>query len=76
MPKLKYITLGILITTCTWFTIYLLTPRYVQPNTEAKVASPEIKRAMHKMGPMKNYRILPNGKLQVMVENQWLNLRY
>ncbi len=72
----KKIALGILIAACTWFTTYLFTPQHVQPGTLAGVVSPEIKRAMRKMGPMKDYRILPNGKLQVMVKGKWLNLRY
>ena len=42
----------------------------------AKVASEEVKRAMRKMGPLKDYRILPSGKLQVKVEEKWLYLKH
>ena len=57
-------------------TFYLYTrPMYVQPRV-AKVASPRIKKVMQKMGPMKNYRILTDGRLQVMVNGQWLYLKY
>ena len=47
---------------------------YIQ-SRPAKLAPEHIKRAMLKMGPGKNYRILPNGKLQVEVKGEWLNLR-
>ena len=50
-------------------------PCYVQQGT-CKVASGEIKRAMNKMGPYKDYRILPNKKLQVKVKGKWLFLKY
>lgn len=42
-----------------------------------KVASSEIKQAMQKMGPSYNYRLLPDGILQVdRGDGKWLNLRY
>jgi hypothetical protein len=72
---MKKIALGILIT-LSLSTLYLhIRPMYVQPGV-AEVASPRIKKAMQKMGPMKNYRILTDGRLQVMVNSQWLYLRY
>ena len=42
----------------------------------AFLASQEVKQAMKKMGPGKNYRMLPDGRLQVLVEGKWLRLRY
>jgi len=63
-----YVLLGLL--------IYLFNePCYVQGG-HASVASPEIKRAMKKMGPLKDYRLLPGGRLEVLVEGKWLRLRY
>ena len=50
-------------------------PCYVQGGT-CKVASEEVKRAMKKMGPYKEYRILADKKLQVKVEGKWLFLDY
>ncbi len=40
------------------------------------VCPDRITRAMVKMGPMKTYRLLPNGRLEVLVNNQWLRLKY
>jgi len=48
-------------------------PCYVQPG-RAGVAPEPIKRAMLKMGPYKNYRII-GGRLQVQVKGKWLNLK-
>ncbi len=50
-------------------------PPRVQTGT-AKVASPAVKRAMQKMGPLKAYRMLPCGTLQVKVKGKWLRLKY
>jgi hypothetical protein len=72
---MKKITLGILITFSLAALCLHIKPMYVQPGV-AKVASPRIKKAMQKMGPMKNYRILTDGRLQVMVNSQWLYLKY
>jgi len=47
---------------------------YVQSGM-AELAPPDVRRAMLKMGPMKNYRVLPGGQLQVEVSGEWLNLR-
>ena len=41
-----------------------------------EVCSPEIKAAIYKMGPGKDYRLFSNGRLEVMVEGEWLRLRY
>ena len=41
-----------------------------------KVCSPEIKEAIYKMGPGKDYRLFPDGRLEVKVEGKWLRLRY
>ena len=77
---MKKIALGILITTALTITLaiaYTCTrPMYVQPGISSGVVSAEVKKAMLKMGPMKNYRILVDGRLQVMVNGQWLYLRY
>jgi len=60
----------------TIFILFLSTPQYIQRGN-GKVASNEIKAAMRKMGPMKNYRILlPEERLQVLVKGKWLYLRY
>ena len=48
---------------------------FVQPNI-ARVCSAEIKKAMLKMGPYKEYRILADETLQVKVNGKWLRLRY
>lgn len=50
-------------------------PVYINPGT-AKLTSVEIKRAMVKMGPHKTYRVLTNGRLQVLVKEKWLFLKY
>ena len=72
---MKKTALGILIA-LSLAALYLHTrPMYVQPGV-AKVASPRIKKAMQKMGPMKNYRVLIDSRLQVMVNGQWLYLKY
>ena len=47
----------------------------VQPGV-AQVCPAKIKAAIYRMGPGKQYRLFPDGTLQVKVENQWLNLRY
>lgn len=57
-----------------FFFLFLSIPQHIQ-NGSGKVASEEIKRAMIKMGPMKDYRVLPNGKLQVLVKGKWLYLK-
>jgi len=63
-----YILLGLL--------IYLFNePCYVQEGY-ASLAPREIKRAMEKMGPLKDYRLLPGGRLEVRVEGKWLRLCY
>lgn len=54
----------------------LLHPATVTRNPLSKVAPPEIKRAIWRMGPQKTYRILPSGELQVKVKGRWLRLRY
>ncbi len=41
-----------------------------------KVCSPEIKEAIYRMGPGKDYRLHPDGKLEVSVRGKWLILRY
>ena len=48
---------------------------YVQPG-RAEVASERIKQAMYNMGNRRDFRILPNGQLQVQVKGKWLNLKY
>lgn len=48
---------------------------YIQGNT-AEVASPSVKKAIYKMGPRYDYRILPGGELQVNKgDGKWLRLR-
>lgn len=47
-----------------------------RPKTVTKVAPPEIKQAMIKMGPYKDYRMLDDETLQVKVNNKWLRLRH
>lgn len=37
---------------------------------------PEIKATVYKMGPMKDYRLFPDGRLEVMVKGKWLRLKY
>ena len=73
---MKKIALGILITTALAIGYICTRPMYVQPGIAVSVTSAEVKRAMRKMGPMKDYRSLVDGKLQVMVNGQWLYLKY
>ena len=60
----------------------LCRPQYVVPSTNSGLASPAVKRAMQKMGPLKTYRLHPpsgeeeGGRLEVLVERKWLHLRY
>lgn len=43
----------------------------------AMIATPEIKKAMLKMGPHYSYRLFPNGRLEVnRGDGKWLKLRY
>ena len=49
-------------------------PCYVQTG-KAGLVSANVKRAMQKMGPYKTYRLLPDGRLQVDVNGEWLYLR-
>lgn len=56
--------------------LYTHPPTAVVKSGVAKVASERVEKAMRKMGPLKDYRILPNGKLQVSVEGKWLYLKY
>lgn len=44
--------------------------------SNAGVCSPEIKKAIYKMGPKKDYRLHPSGKLEVKVNGEWLRLNY
>lgn len=46
------------------------------PTYTGGIVSNEIKAAMKKMGPFKNYRILGDKTLQVEVDGKWLNLKY
>ena len=49
---------------------------HVQTNP-GKVVSAEVKAAMQEMGPSYDYRLLPNGTLQVdKGDGKWLNLKY
>jgi len=41
-----------------------------------RVCSPEIKSAIYNMGPGKDYRLFPDGRLEVKVKGEWLRLRY
>lgn len=65
----------LLLSTIAFLFLFLSTPQYIQRGS-GKVASPEIKAAMIKMGPLKDYRVLPNGRLQVLVKEKWLYLKY
>jgi len=49
---------------------------YVEPGVSCGLVAKDIRLAMVKMGPGKQYRLFPDGTLQVKVENQWLRLRY
>ena len=40
------------------------------------VCSPEVKAAIYKMGPGKDYRLFPDGRLEVSVSGKWMRLRY
>ena len=61
-------------------TVIALSWLYNQPaiieDGVAFVAPERIKKAMRKMGSLKEYRVLPCGKLQVKVEDKWLYLKY
>lgn len=53
--------------------VYTMPIKYKSSNG---VCSPEIKAAIYKMGPMKDYRLFSNGRLEVKVKGEWLRLRY
>lgn len=50
---------------------------YVTESVVAEVTPDNIKAAIFKMGPGYNYRVLPDGTLQVdKGDGKWLRLRY
>ena len=50
-------------------------PIYAQENNYQAEVTPEMKAAILKMGPLKNYRITSGGRLEVMQGNRWLELK-
>ena len=48
----------------------------IEYKSNNKVCSPEIKAAIYKMGPGKDYRLFPDGRLEVNVKGEWLRLDY
>lgn len=69
---IKYIALllfGILLI------IWWNTPVYVAPG-HGQVAPLPIKKAILKMGPYYDYRLLPDKTLQVQLNGKWRRLRY
>ena len=59
------------------FIYWINIPCYVIKNKKySKVADPEIKKAIYKMGPYYHYKILANKDLYVLLDNKWQRLRY
>ena len=52
--------------------------QYVEPSTAASLCLPEVKKAMLRMGPYKDYRLFPGegGRLEVRVGEEYLRLQY
>ena len=48
---------------------------YVTSNT-CEVVPYEIKAAMQNMGPLYEYRLHPDGTLEVCLDGEWLRLKY
>jgi len=64
---------------CSFVAIVFICWVYASPiehKSNNRVCSPEIKAAIYKMGPGKDYRLFPDGRLEVKVEGEWLRLRY
>lgn len=59
-----------------YYGIVYNTGRIIVEPGRAEVASERIKRAVYRMGPGYNYRILKNKILQVYIRGNWLNLKY
>jgi len=78
---MKLTTLFILSIIIAAFIFLLSRTQYVEPSRGASLAPPEVKKAMQKMGPHKDYRLLPSSegekrRLEVLVKGKWLKLRY
>ena len=52
--------------------------QHVEQSTAVSLCSPEVKKAIKRMGPYKDYRLFPGigGRLEVRVDGDWLKLRY
>ena len=72
MKLLLIITTAIVITTTAY---YLTSKEVVKSGVAAGLAPPEVVRAMKKMGPLKDYRLFPSGRLEVRVNGKWLYLK-
>lgn len=59
-----------------WVGSWLYTSDYAVETNTCEVVPDDIKAAIYIMGPGYQYRLHPDGQLEVCLDGKWLNLNY